>query len=119
MSTKSNTLKKKALIEAMEKSLGIVTKACKSVDVQRSTYYKWLKEDEDFRRAIELIEDVALDFVESKLHEQIKENNTPATIFYLKTKGKGRGYIERSEIDHTTKGESINVISLGGGEKPE
>ena len=25
----------------------------------------------------------------------------------------------RQKIDHTTKGESINVINLGGGEKPE
>jgi transposase-like protein len=119
MSTKSNILKKEALIDAMEKSLGIVTKACKAVDVQRSTYYKWLKEDEEFKKAIDSIQDVALDFVESKLHEQIKDNNTPATIFYLKTKGKGRGYIERSEVDHTTKGEAINVISLGGGDKPK
>jgi len=29
---------------------------------------------------------------------QIREGNTSATIFYLKTKGKNRGYVERTEL---------------------
>ena len=111
--------KKEALLKALEKSLGVVTTAWKQTDISRATYYRWLEEDEDFASKAKSIQDIALDFVESKLHEQIKDNNTPATIFYLKTKGKGRGYIERSEVDHTTKGEAINVISLGGGDKPK
>jgi len=41
--------------------------------------------------------------------KQIQEGQTAATIFYLKTKGKARGYVERSEIDHTTKGEAIQI----------
>ena len=44
------------------------------------------------------IENIALDFAESHLHTQIGGGNTSATIFYLKTKGKNRGYVERQEI---------------------
>jgi hypothetical protein len=44
------------------------------------------------------LENVTLDFAESQLHKQVKEGNTTATIFLLKTKGKKRGYIERQEI---------------------
>ena len=95
---KSRHIKKESMLKALEKSLGIVTVACKNSDVPRSTYYKWLNEDEDFALAVKEIENIALDFAESQLHKQISENSTPATIFYLKTKGKKRGYIERQEI---------------------
>lgn len=86
------------MLKALEKSLGVVTVACRKSDVPRSTFYKWLNEDEDFALAVKEIENIALDFAESKLHDQIGEGNTAATIFYLKTKGKKRGYIERQEI---------------------
>jgi hypothetical protein len=47
---------------------------------------------------VEELSEVAIDFAESHLHKLIKDGNPAATIFFLKTKGKGRGYIERQEI---------------------
>ena len=93
---------KKAVIEALEKSLGIVTTACKSVGIGRTQYYNWLKTDEDFAKEVEDIQNIALDFAESQLHKQIGSGNTSATIFYLKTKGSKRGYIEKQDITQTT-----------------
>jgi uncharacterized protein Yka (UPF0111/DUF47 family) len=107
---------KKRVIEALEKSLGVITTACKIAEVSRTQFYNWLKDDEDFAKKVQEIENVTLDFVESQLHKQIKENSTAATIFFLKTKGKKRGYIERQEIEHS--GNPI-VINLGPGTKPE
>lgn len=89
---------KKALIEALEKSLGIVTVACKKVGVARQTFYNYKDSDPEFKAAVEELEGVALDFVETQLFQQIRENNSTSTIFYLKTKGKHRGYIERTEL---------------------
>lgn len=89
------------MIESLEKSLGVVTTACKSVGISRETHYRWLKEDLEYKEAVESISDIALDFVESQLHKQIKEGEVSSTIFYLKTKGKRRGYIERQEMDVT------------------
>ena len=89
---------KKALLEALRKTLGIVTNACEKVNVGRTTYYDWYNNDEDFREKVDDIQNVALDFAESQLHKQIAKESTAATIFYLKTKGKKRGYIERQEI---------------------
>ncbi|QDP55029.1 MAG: hypothetical protein Unbinned96contig1002_39 [Prokaryotic dsDNA virus sp.] len=97
MATKTNILKK-SLIEALEKSLGVVTTACKIVDCNRSTFYKYYNNDSKFKAAVDELQDMTLDFVESQLHKQIKNGNTTATIFYLKTKGKKRGFVERQEI---------------------
>ena len=93
---------KKAVLEALEKSLGVVTTACKMAGVGRTQYYTWLKEDEEFRSSVEDIENITLDFAESQLHKQIKEGSTAATIFYLKTKGSKRGYIEKQDITQRT-----------------
>jgi hypothetical protein len=89
---------KKAIIQALEQSLGVVTTACKKVGIGRTQFYQWLKDDPDFKREVEDISNITLDFAESQLHKQIREGSTSATIFYLKTKGKKRGYVERQEI---------------------
>ena len=98
--TNSNKIQhtKKALVEALEKSLGVVTTACKIVGIDRTTFYRYLKDDEAFAKQVQDIENIAIDFVESQLFKQIKDGNTTATIFYLKTKAKKRGYVERQEI---------------------
>jgi hypothetical protein len=45
------------------------------------------------------IQESAVDFAESSLHQQIKDKVPSSTIFYLKTKGKHRGYVEKQEIE--------------------
>ena len=102
MATKSNILKGN-LLEALEKSLGVVTTACKIVDCNRSTFYKYYNNDSNFRESVDELQNLTLDFAESQLHKQIKDGNTTATIFYLKTKGKRRGYIERKEVEVTAE----------------
>lgn len=91
---------KKAILEALEKSLGVVTTACRTAGVGRTTFYKYYNEDSDFKKQVDDIENIALDFAESQLHKQIQEGSTAATIFLLKTKGKKRGYVERQEVEH-------------------
>lgn len=89
---------KKAVLEALEKSLGVVTTACKIAGVGRTQFYQWIKDDNEFRKQVDDVANITLDFAESQLHKQIKDGSVPATIFYLKTKGKNRGYIERQEF---------------------
>ena len=103
---KSTPNKKRAMIEALERSLGVVTTACKVVGIDRSTHYGWVKDDEDYKKAVEDTDNVVLDFAESQLHKQIKSGNATSTIFFLKTRGKKRGYIEG--IDVTSGGDKIN-----------
>jgi ACT domain-containing protein len=96
------TLKKAEMIKALEKSLGIVTTACKQVGIDRTTHYRWLNSDEKYKEAVEDLKNVTLDFAETHLHKAIQEGNTTAIIFLLKTLGKKRGYVERQEIQHDT-----------------
>jgi hypothetical protein len=102
MATKTDILKRN-LLEALEKSLGVVTTACKIVDCNRSTFYKYYNNDQDFKASVDELQNLTLDFAESQLHQQIKDGNTTATIFYLKTKGKKRGYVERKEVEMTAE----------------
>lgn len=134
-----DTIKSK-MIEALEQYYGIVTTACKSIGLPRSTYYTWLKEDIDFRFAVDEIQEVAIDFVESKLIEKIRgiqmlgksngngddEDEDPtytlppsdtAIIFYLKTKGRKRGYQERTLLgsdseNPITQSPIVNVYNI-------
>jgi hypothetical protein len=88
---------KKILLAALEKSLGVVTTACRAVNLSRQQHYHWMEVDPEYKAAVQALSEVAIDFAESKLHKLIENNDTAATIFYLKTKGKKRGYIERVE----------------------
>jgi len=108
--TTTTDTKKRLMIQALEKSLGIVTTACKSVDIARSTHYEWMEEDPQYKKAVEDIANIALDFAESKLHKNIGDADTTAIIFYLKTKGKSRGYIEKTETDLNIKDNDFNYV---------
>jgi len=127
---KQNPTLKKAMIEALEKSLGIVTTAAKAAEIDRSTHYAWLREDEEYKEAVEAISDMAIDFAESQLNKlmrgavhqvvtnkgeivEIKDAPNPSSIiFYLKTKGKKRGYVEKQEIEVSGEREIFKGLDL-------
>lgn len=104
--------KKKALLVALEASLGVVTAACKAVGVDRTTFYKYVNEDPEFKQAVEDVENVALDFAESQLFKAMKEGKEASNIFYLKTKGKRRGYVERIEQTGANGGPVESAITV-------
>jgi poly-gamma-glutamate capsule biosynthesis protein CapA/YwtB (metallophosphatase superfamily) len=109
--TTKTTHKKELMIEALRKSLGIVTTACLNVGIERSTHYDWLKNDSDYKAKVEALDDVVLDFAESQLHKRINEGSDTATIFFLKTKGKKRGYIEKQEITQTNLNVEVEQVT--------
>lgn len=72
MTTEEKTAaNKENLLKALEKSLGVVTDACKKAKLSRQVYYDYLREDKDFAASVEDIQDISLDFVESKLFQGI------------------------------------------------
>lgn len=101
--------KKKALLAELKKNHNIVSYACDKVGCSKVLFYKYKKEDDKFRAEVDAIADDALDYVESKLYENIEANDTTAMIFYLKAKGKKRGYNERIEHDVSHQIEQVVI----------
>lgn len=119
---------KEKVLEFLEETKGIVTDAVRKAGIGRTTFYGWLKDDPDFKAKVDEIQDVAIDFVEGKLFEKINgvqvrkgtDSETGEDIvydlppsdvaitFYLKTKAKKRGYVERQEL---TGSDGSNLFS--------
>ncbi len=106
---------KKELLSSLTKNLGIVSSACKALGISRTTYYKYYNEDKEFKEQVDDIGEATIDFVESKLFELIKEKNVTAIIFYLKTKGKKRGYIEKLQAGDQKQPKAIEIHFVDGG----
>lgn len=110
-STKSTHKKKDEMIKALDEFKGIVKSACKKAGIDRSTHYMWMKNDQDYKQRVEMVHENAIDVVESKLFDRIEADDTTSIIFYLKTKGKKRGYVERTEVETSGSLEtSVNFV---------
>lgn len=123
--------KKEAMINALIMSNNIVTDAVKllvkqGLVINRAHHYYWIENDPIYKQITEELFNVTLDFAETQLFKLMKgvelpedkifcyegspvivpttkrfPPDTASIIFYLKTKGKKRGYIERTELSGT------------------
>jgi AcrR family transcriptional regulator len=89
---------KRIFLAMLGSSKGNVSKSCIAAGIARATYYRWLKKDELFASLCAEVDEALLDNAEDRLQANIDDGQNQAIIFYLKTKGKARGYIERQEI---------------------
>lgn len=108
---------KKQFLQALRLHMGNVSKAMECTGIKsRTTHYRWLEEDADYKAEVEAINEANIDLAEGELLKNIKAGDTTSLIFFLKTKGKGRGYIEKVEqkIEARTEvtGKSIEVTHL-------
>ena len=106
MAQKRTKIKQTEVLKALESTLGIVTTALKNSDVTRTTYYRWLREDEEFANAVNDIDNMQKDFIKSKYYECVKDKVPSVVIHAAKTR---LGWNETSSLDVTTKGGSINT----------
>ncbi len=100
---------KDQFLEVFASKLGNVSKACEATNVSRRTFYNWLKEEE-FSSKVDDVREGLIDFAEAQLLSNIKDGKTAEILFYLKNKGKKRGYIERQEVE--TVGENMFEVKI-------
>lgn len=109
---------KKKMLERLADRMGNISKACADCNIARSTHYLWLESDPEYKADVESVTEGLIDHVEDKLIEKINgvsiskgvdDDGKPivydvppsdtAIIFFLKTRAKKRGYVEKSEVD--------------------
>lgn len=78
-----------------------ITATCAALNITRQTFYNRKAKSKKLQELISEADESLLDFAESKLVEHINDGDVTSLIFFLKTKGKKRGYVEKSEQDVT------------------
>jgi hypothetical protein len=101
---------KNKLIDAFAECMGIIKCACDRVGTTRQNFNVHYRKDEDFKKAIDDILEEQIDFVETKMVEGIRNGNDKLILFYLRTRGKHRGWGETTDI--TSNGETINTTPM-------
>ena len=94
------------MLKALESSLGVVTTACKQANIPRSTFYKWLKNDEEFAEQVKDVELMANDFIKSKYFECVNDRIPSVIIHAAKTR---LGWNEKHQVDLTSGEEPIQI----------
>ena len=89
---------------------GNISDSCRKMKISRTQYHDLYNKDKAFALACDNVQEALLDFTESQAMKLIEEKNTAMIIFYLKTKGKSRGYVERTEVDERSTREVRIVV---------
>ncbi|MGH7850772.1 MAG: hypothetical protein ACREOP_10770 [Thermodesulfobacteriota bacterium] len=112
--SKKQTPKKEAtaarIIKAIIAAEGNISTAAKKARLSRSTIYEYISIDETVADAAKEAQEQLYDLAESKLIAKIKKEDLTAIIFFLKTRCKHRGYVERQE--HTGAGGSPMEVQI-------
>jgi phage terminase large subunit-like protein len=109
------------IIKALKETNGLLTMAASKSGIGYRTVCRYVAEFPSVKEAAREAKEAMLDFAEGKLHQNIKAGDNTAIIFYLKTQGKARGYIEKTEIsnppgeswrvEHDAKGQLLNELA--------
>lgn len=100
------------IIKALRESRGLVAVAARKLGCARQTIYNRAEKSEAVREALEEAREFTTDVAEAALFRAIEQGEAWAVCFYLKTQGKGRGYVERQEVEHSgrVEGPVLNVV---------
>lgn len=87
------------VLAALTEHHGLVSVAARQLGIARSTIYRMMERHPDLAAAVDDARDYTTDVAEAALYRAIRRGEPWAVQFYLKTQGKRRGYVERTEVD--------------------
>lgn len=99
-----------------------VAETCRKLKMSRAWFTATYAKNKEFREKIDEVTEAQIDHVECKLQEQIDEGNVQAIMFFLKSKAKHRGYVEKELESGVTQNFRImidDVKQISEGEERE
>ena len=87
------------IADALRESFGIRSIAALNLGCARSTITNYIERHPELSKIESEIVESNLDKAETQLLKAIASGNLTAIIFYLKCKGKHRGYLERTQVE--------------------
>lgn len=89
---------KKAIIEALHRTHGMIFLAAKEIGCAPVTIYRHAAKDKKIQDIIDSYRGQLIDKAELKLEQAVLNGEPWALNLALKTIGKSRGYVERQEV---------------------
>jgi type VI protein secretion system component Hcp len=89
---------KKELIQALRDSKGNMASVARRYHCVRQTVSEQVRKDPELQAVVEEEFEDFVDIAEGLLYKHILQGNIAATIFFLKTRARHRGYSERLEL---------------------
>jgi len=100
-------MKKNDVSNSIAKYKGNISAIARAHGKTRTWIYEFIR-DRGLWPMVEEARESMTDNVESALYKQALSGNTTAMIFYLKTQGKSRGYVEKTQQENS--GETKIII---------
>jgi len=104
------TLQPKDYIRAIVRTGGFITKAAELLGVTYQSVQDKIKDWPEVKEAYEFVIEKRFDMTESKLFQAIANGEPWAVMFFLRYKGRKRGYMEKAQVD--VKGEMKNKTEI-------
>jgi hypothetical protein len=95
MTGKTKRFSNAEIANAITESHGILSMTTRNLHCSRQTIYNHLKKSKKLQQIYNNENESMIDFAEMKLFENIQAGKEASIFFFLKTKAKHRGYIER------------------------
>ena len=104
--------KNASIIEALESVNGMIYLAARKLGCAPKTIYRRMAKSETIREAVEDSRGELIDISEQKLRQAVLNGEPWAVALVLKTLGKKRGYVERTELTGADGAELIKTIGF-------
>jgi len=112
-------LSKKRLIAELEKHGWAVYHVAKLLGVSPQAIYYYLQKYPEMQMMKDRYEQETLDFAEISLRQKVVSGDAWAIKYILSTKGKSRGYVERSELTGVDEQPIQIIIQREAGESDQ